>query len=219
MFRVSGVVFLLCFVTMVTAEVGHSNADDWSYRWYEGEPFIFTYQPGDGEIDTSRFVVWETPKGVILEHNATSGLYLVRDSAGIGNAQLNITEVTPQTRGVYICYVYIGSDKWPVERKLYGINLSGKKYRHGLDQYRKQLIVAAISSTGFLTIAMAVVTTHFCSYEFRTEKHAHHLRKMMERTRVEARERQLSQSPTKTGGIDVTFAYENQAMDGVNTKM
>lgn len=169
---------LLVFVAMATAEVGYSDNKHWAYQWYAKEPFSFRFENADPTNNT-QIVVWETPRHEILADNMNSSLYVISDYNGILNGELFIKEVTPETRGVYVCYLHHVNDAGhneTVKRSIFGINISIPKYRSKLERYRGNIIVAAVASAIFLVVGSVVVLTHTCSYEKRMEDHQRALR-------------------------------------------
>ena len=199
-------VVVVCVISGVQAETGFSKKEtdvNLFYQWYEEEPFVFEYEPSNSTI--SQYVVWETPSSERVAEQSNYTYYTVGDIGMVRNAQLNISKVTSQTRGVYICYVYNnvtddGASILPVDRLLFGINYSDAKYRNKGDKYHRNLITAGIASAVFLFIGSVVVFTHACSYEVRMEKRHKH----------EVNGHNGVVNGGKGRGIKVAYVYDNQ---------
>lgn len=166
---VLGVAVILCLVATASAELGVSGEHGWAYQWYEGEEFSFRYiHPGRNASDPDLIVIWETPGGSNLTSTslgADDPNFAVRDIEGIKDGELNFKRISEDLHGVYICHVYEYDSRVLVNRTIFGLNIREPRYRDMIDKYRRNIIVAFVSTAVFLVPLLAIILTYQFSYE------------------------------------------------------
>ena len=165
------VAILVTFTSGENVGQGKLNLDDeWSYLWYEDEPFILYCNSSELNVQGGDYIMWEKPskEGDTLkferDHNDTS--YQTNSFSGVDGFQLHIKKVTSVTSGVFLCHVHDGMTGISRGNGVVGINIRERKYEEMFDKYRGHFIVAIIA-TGVFVVPLATICI---VYQFRYER-------------------------------------------------
>ena len=162
-------------VTFTSGEnVGQGNLDlddEWSFLWYEDEPFMLYCNSSTLNVQGSDYIMWEKPSKdgedtLRFERNHNDTHYQTNHFAGVDGFQLHIKKVTSETSGVFVCRVHDGTSHVSKGHALVGINIREKKYEELFDKYRRQFIVAIIATAVFVVPLATICIV----YQFRYER-------------------------------------------------
>lgn len=166
------VAILMSFTYGENVGQGKLNLDDeWSYLWYEDEPFMLYCNSSTLNVHGGDYIKWEKPSkegGNTLKfdrnHNDTS--YQTNNFAGVDGFQLHIKKVTSETSGVFVCHVHDGNTHISRGHAIVGINIRERKYEELFDKYRGHFIVAIVATVVFVVPLATICIV----YQFRYER-------------------------------------------------
>lgn len=166
---------ILCAVLLIVSSgerVGQGNTftsdKDWSYQWYENEPFMLYCNTSELDVSDSDYILWEKPsledpaKHLFLQRDHDDDNYKIYPFSGVEGFQLHIKKITAETSGVYVCRVHDKTTGVARGQTILGINIRDKKYEELFDKYRSHFIVAIIATAVFVVpLATMCITYHF----------------------------------------------------------
>lgn len=163
---------LLTATSGVRIGQGDKSVDkEWSYIWYENEPFILYCNSSKLAVKDSDYIRWEKPSKdgdtVILKRDHDDGNYKINQYFGVEGFQLEIKKITSGTKGVYVCRVHDNDTGVSRGHTILGINIREQQYDDLFDKYRHHFVVAVIATAVFLVPFATVCITYHFRYERR----------------------------------------------------
>ncbi|KAH3836174.1 hypothetical protein DPMN_109544 [Dreissena polymorpha] len=158
--------FLMPLLSLVAGDVGFTTEDEWAYQWYENEPFTIRCAASMPLFDNLT-VTWAAPgEEGLLTTASVSQYYEVRSSSNVSGSEIYVKSVTPSVHGIYVCHVHTEDGEF-YNKSIFALNYRDVKYHSMGTKYRRNVIVAVISSVVFLVPLFTLCLLHEYSWEKR----------------------------------------------------
>ncbi|CAL1548334.1 unnamed protein product [Lymnaea stagnalis] len=145
-------IFIVCFISGTTQGIDYQA---WSEQGPLGKSHTLSCN------DSTEVVFVNSDDSVLWEKNGRPGYiaeddqYELIDIGGIKNMSLHIKSVTDGLSGLYFCHVFNSSGQY-VGRIVKAINLNGPLIEDSLEEYRRNIVVGAISAGAVIFLIFGV---------------------------------------------------------------
>lgn len=155
--------------------IGYGNTDldkEWSYIWYENEPFNLYCNSSALNVQSPDYIRWEKPSKdggkLTFEKKHNDDNYAIQEYFGVEGFQLRVKKVTAETSGVFVCRVHNYTTGSARADSIVGINIRERRYDDMFDKYRSHFIVAVIATAVFLVPLATICFVYHYRYERRS---------------------------------------------------